>query len=133
MIVVDASVIANAVADDDQDGNLVRTRLVRAKALYAPDLLDVEVLSVLRRRWLAGALTQERFEAAIDDLIALPVERVSMLSLVPRAFALRSNVTAYDGVYLALAEALDVPLLTADRRLAQAPGIGCAVETIARR
>lgn len=128
MIVIDASIVANALADDRSDGAAVRSRLLRERQLLAPDLLDVEVVSVLRRRWLAGDLSDERAMAAVDDLGDLPVDRVPMRLLARRAFDLRANVTPYDGVYIALAEALGCSLLTADKRLARAPGVHCTVE-----
>lgn len=130
MIVVDASVVANAVADDGLDGEAVRARLRTVAPLVAPDLVDIETASVLRRRWLAGTLTEERLASAVDDLLELPIRRVPVLALVARALELRSNLTPYDGVYVALAEALGCTLLTADRRLANAPGVRCATEVL---
>jgi predicted nucleic acid-binding protein len=128
VIVVDASVVANAVADDGPDGDAIRDRLRDARDLSAPDLVDVETVSALRRRWLAKDLTGRRFRAAVDDLVALPIVRYPTRQLLPRAFELRSNVTPYDAVYVALAEELGRPLFTADLRLARAPGLRCAVE-----
>lgn len=130
MIVVDASVLANVVADDHDSGAIARRRLQAAGAASAPDLVDVETVSVLRRRWLHGDLTDERFRSAIDDLLALPVARFPTGALMARAFDLRANVTAYDACYIALAEALDCPLLTSDERLANAPTITCPVEIL---
>jgi predicted nucleic acid-binding protein len=130
VIVVDASVIANALADDDDDGRAARGELRRAGDLTAPDLLDVETLAVLRRRWLADTLSDERFAAAVEDLQRLAVERVPAIRLVRRAFELRANVTAYDAMYVALAELLECELLTADKRLAKAPGARCAVRLL---
>ncbi len=130
MIVVDASVIANVVADDEAAGHLARTRLEAASAVSAPDLVDVETVAVLRRRWLAGDLSDERFRAAVDDLLALPITRFPVGPLMVRAFELRTNVTAYDACYVALAEALDCPLITADRRLANAPMTTCTTEVL---
>lgn len=130
MIVVDASVLANALGDDDQDGNLARRELRAADGLAAPDLVDVETVSVLRKRWLAGSLSLQRFEAAVADLHRLEFERVPTGRLMRRAFALRDNVTPYDACYVALAEALDCELLTADRRLAQASGPRCAIRVL---
>ncbi|MGI8592887.1 MAG: type II toxin-antitoxin system VapC family toxin [Solirubrobacteraceae bacterium] len=130
MIVVDASVLANAVADDEEAGRQARELLRAHRDLAAPDLVDVETTAVLRRRWLSGTVTDERFEQAVEDLIDLPLARVPTLGLVRRAFALRANVTAYDACYVALAEALGWPLCTADRRLAQAPGPRCIMQLI---
>lgn len=131
MIVVDASIVANALADDGDDGQRVRQRLVRAGDLAAPDLVDVETVSVLRRRWLAGDLTARRFSVAVDDLADLAIVRLPTLPLTRRAYELRANVTAYDATYVALAEHLGWTLLTADGRLSSAPGIRCAVEVLA--
>ncbi|BAN01687.1 type II toxin-antitoxin system VapC family toxin [Ilumatobacter coccineus] len=130
MIVVDASVLANVVGDDESAGTLARRRLQIAGAASAPDLVDVETVSVLRRRWLKGDLTDERFRSAVDDLLALPITRFPTAVFMPRAFELRANVTAYDACYVALAEALDCTLVTADRRLASAPTISCATEVL---
>lgn len=129
MIVVDASVIVNGLADDEVDGRLVRDRLA-SEDMIAPALLDVEVLSVLRRKWLSGDIDDARFDAAARDLVELPVQRYPMVPLVHRAVQLRSNLTAYDAMYLALAEATGSTLVTGDRRLASAPGLRCAVELV---
>lgn len=130
MIVVDASVVVVALADDGDDGDLARRRLVAASGLAAPDLVDVETTSVLRRRWLAGDLTARRFSAATDDLADLAITRMPVLPLMRRAYELRANVTAYGAAYVALAEHLGGTLLTADARLARAPGVRCPIEVI---
>lgn len=130
MIVVDASVIANVVGDDEAAGQLARARLAAASAVSAPDLVDVETVSVLRRRWLAGDLADERFQGAVDDLLALPITRFPVGPMMVRAFELRANITAYDACYIALAEALACPLITADRRLANAPLTTCTTEVL---
>jgi len=126
VIVADASVLANAVGDDGAAGAAARAAL-RKTELSFPDLAAVEVVSVLRRRWLAGFLSDSRFEAAVVDLAALPADRYPITPLLWRAFELRSNVTPYDAVYVALAEALACTLVTGDQRLAGAPGIKCDV------
>ena len=130
MIVIDASILANAVGDDGQAGRVARARLCAAAEASAPDLVDVETVSVLRKRWLAGDLTARRFRSAIEDLLALPLVRVPTGPLMPRAYELRANVTAYDAAYIALAEGLACTLVTADVRLARAPGIRCTVEVL---
>lgn len=129
MIVVDASVLANAVGDGGRDGHTAR-EAIRGEDLSIPDLADVEVVSVLRRRWLAKSLTARRFAAAIDDLAALPADRYPVSPFMTRAYELRANVSAYDATYIALAEQLNCPLITADRRLASAPGTHCTITVI---
>ncbi|MGH2969695.1 MAG: type II toxin-antitoxin system VapC family toxin [Solirubrobacteraceae bacterium] len=94
-------------------------------ALHAPHLVDVEVLSALRRLVASGEATVARADEAIADLLDLPIERYPHDILVPRVWQLRENLSAYDASYVALAEAVadePVPLLTADARLARAVG-----------
>ncbi|MBS1848442.1 MAG: type II toxin-antitoxin system VapC family toxin [Actinobacteria bacterium] len=130
MIVVDASVVASALLDDDaDDGNVARARLA-ADRLSAPELIDLEVVSVVRRLVHRGDLDPARADDAIADLVDLPIRRLSHHGLVDRVWAHRQNLTPYDAVYVALAEALDVVLVTADRRLAHAPGLTCRVEVV---
>jgi predicted nucleic acid-binding protein len=129
LIVVDAGVLVTALADDGSDGDRARLRL-RGERLVAPHLIDVEVLSAWRRLAVAGKLDARRVALAIADLLALPVNRVAHGPLLGRAWELRGNLTIYDAVYVALAEALDTTLLTLDRRLATASGVRCAVEAL---
>ncbi len=130
MIVVDASILANALGDDEDDGDAARSELRAAGDLAAPDLVDVETVAVLRRRWLARTISDERFDAAVTDLQRWDFERVPTLRLVRRAYELRANVTAYDAMYVALAEALGCELLTADQRLAGATGPRCSIRAL---
>jgi predicted nucleic acid-binding protein len=130
LIVVDASVLANVIADDGADGRRARGEIRAAGQVAAPDLVDVEAVAVLRKRWLAGAITESRFEAAIADLEQLGISRYPTLPLMRRAFELRANVTAYDASYVALAELLGCELLTGDGRLAGAWGPGCAIRLL---
>lgn len=130
MIVVDASVLANVIADDEADGDAARASIRQRGGVSAPDLVDVETVAVLRKRWLAGTLSARRFASAVGDLEALAIERYPTLRLMGRAYELRDNVTAYDAAYVALAEALDCRLVTADARLARAPGVRCQVELV---
>jgi predicted nucleic acid-binding protein len=130
VIVVDASILVNALADGGADGITARNRLTDAGEIAGPDLIDVETTAVLRKRWLAGDLTDQRFSEAIDDLEDLDLTRYPTLPLMRRAFELRANVTAYDAAYVALAERLDCALVTADQRLAAAPTITCVVEVL---
>ena len=130
MIVVDASVLATAIGDDGADGRRARRELRAGAPLAAPDLVDVETVAALRKRWLSGTLSDRRFSVAVDDLIDLDVDRYPTLSFVRRAWELRAGVTVYDAAYVALAETLDCELLTADRRLQQAHGPRCAVRLV---
>jgi predicted nucleic acid-binding protein len=98
--------------------------------IHAPHLMAVEVTQVLRREVAAGRMTSARGRAAVDDLVDLGVQRHDHEVLLPRVWQLRDNVTAYDAVYLALAEALDAPLLTLDARLGRAAGHQAAVEVL---
>ena len=129
MIVVDASAVALALADDSADGQLARAAL-RGQDLTAPELLDLEVVSVLRRQVAAGLLSGRRAEQALADLLALPLRRVRHAPLLPRCWELRHNITIYDAAYVALAELLDVVLLTSDVRLTKAPGTRCAIHLL---
>jgi predicted nucleic acid-binding protein len=131
VIVLDASVLANVVADDELTGRRARARLAQSGDAAIPDLADVETVAVLRKRWLVGDLTDGRFRSAIEDLLALPLARFPVGPLMRRAYELRANVTAYDAAYIALAEGLACPLITGDTRLAVAPGINCEIEVLA--
>lgn len=131
MIVVDASVVVTALADDGDDGDRTRLRL-RGERLVAPHLIDLEVVSAWRRLAAAGGLDERRATLAREDLGALRIERVPHGPLLSRIWELRDNLTVYDAAYVALAEVLDVTLLTADARLAAASGARCEIEVIRR-
>ena len=113
MMVIDASVLANVVGDDGVDGRRARSEVRIAGDVAAPDLLNVETVAVLRKRWLAGTISDQRFAAAIADLEALSLDRYPTLPFMRRAYDLRANVTAYDAAYIGLAESLGCELLTA--------------------
>jgi predicted nucleic acid-binding protein len=130
MIVLDASVLANVIADDGPEGQRARAELRRAGALVAPDLVDVETVAVLRKRWRAGTISEGRFAVAVRDLEDIDLERYPVLRLMRRAFELRANVTPYDAAYVALAEILGCELWTADQRLAKAPGPACPIRVL---
>jgi predicted nucleic acid-binding protein len=129
VIVVDASVLAVAVADDGQDGDHARAQL-RGEHLAAPELLDLEVASVLRRQMRAGLIDARRASLALADLAAMPLQRAPHRPLLARCWELRDNLTIYDAVYVALAEALKASLLTGDKRLAGATGPRCHIEVL---
>ncbi|MGL5816388.1 MAG: type II toxin-antitoxin system VapC family toxin [Phycicoccus sp.] len=129
MLVVDASVLATALGDDGSDGGRARDRL-RGEALTAPELVDLEVISVWRRQHRAGRMPTRRVRLALDDLVDLPVRRVPHRALLDRCWELRDALTPDDAAYVALAEALGAALLTADRRLGRSPGPRCRVEVL---
>jgi predicted nucleic acid-binding protein len=129
VIVVDASVFAVALGADGTQCAAARQR-IRGVVLAAPELIDLEVLSVLGRNVASGSTTAHRGEEAMADLIDLPLRRASHRPLFRRCWELRYNLTSYDASYVALAEPLDVPLLTADEDLARAPGLRCTVELL---
>lgn len=131
MLVVDASVLAVALVDDGPDGDLARSRLA-SEELAAPALVDLEVTSAWRGLSRGGHLTPRRAALALTDLRDLPLQRVDHVGLLSRCWELRNNLTLYDAAYVALAEAMDAILLTADARLARASGLRCRVEVLAR-
>jgi predicted nucleic acid-binding protein len=128
VIVLDASAVIELVLGSPR-GATVRSRIQRSdESLHAPHLLDVEVASVLRRYQLSGELSSEDGREALADLAGLDIARYPHDEFLPRVWELRTSVTAYDAVYLALAEVLEAPLLTLDRRLARVQGHGARVE-----
>lgn len=130
MIVVDASVLATALADDSADGDLARIRLIADPDLHAPHLLDAEVLSAFRGLARAQSLDARRAGQALADLVAIPVARYPHAPFAARVWELRESLTVYDALYVALAETLDAPLLTADAPLSRASGPRCEVELL---
>ena len=128
MIVVDASVLADALVDDGDVGKRARATLSEDTHWVAPAHLLVEVLSVVRGKVLGGKLGMERADEAVTAMIELAVEQVDPATLVTRMWELRDNGTAYDAAYLAVAEA--VPLVTGDARLASATGAQCEVRLV---
>ena len=128
MIVVDASAITELLLQTEL-GTRIEQRLYRDDGdLHAPHLLDVEVVSALRRLVHSGEVGPARAEDAIEDLGLLRLTRHGHLDLAARAWELRQNCTAYDAMYLALAEALEATVVTCDRPLGSAPGHSARVE-----
>lgn len=129
VIVVDASVLAVALGDDGRDGEHARERLA-GETVVAPELIDLEVVSVWRRHVAAKLMPARRAASALADLAHLPLRRSSHHPFLHRIWELRHVVTPYDAAYIALAEALDVVLVTADARLSRASGLHCVIEAI---
>jgi len=127
-LVVDSSALVSALIDAGSEGIWTRGHLV-AHSLDAPDTVLAEACNVLRRLELSGILAGPTAAAAFEDLKALPINVWPFHMLADRAWELRSSVTSYDAAFVALAEKLNVPLLTLDRRLASAPGTRCAFLT----
>lgn len=130
MIVLDASAAVEFLLNTPL-GERVGNRLsTDSTSLHAPQLLDVEVLHVLRRLCLGKVVGERRASQALADLAELPVTRYSHEDLIGRAWTLRATLTAYDAMYLALAEALDATVVTCDGRLARAHGHQAEIEVI---
>lgn len=129
MIVVDASVLAFALADDGPMGQRARASM-RGRRALAPEIVDLEVAAAWRRAARAGRLEVRRARQALDDLAALPLDRAPHRPLMGRIWELRHNLSTYDASYVALAELAGARLLTADAALARAPGIGCEVAVL---
>jgi predicted nucleic acid-binding protein len=130
MTVVDASALVNALVDEGPLGERVRHRLGAADELHAPHLVDIEVAYAVRRFMLARTITRRQASQALDDLGRLNLVRHAHDWLMVRIHALWAALTPYDGAYVALAEALGMPLITCDARLARASGLRCALEVI---
>ena len=120
MIVVDASALLEVLLRTPAATAVENRIFAPGQTLHAPHLLDVEVAQVIRRYAAKGEITSGRGRAALGDLSDLPMRRYPHDFLLPRVWELRRNFTAYDAVYVALAEALHATLLTRDQRLAAA-------------
>ena len=123
-LVVDASVVVAALIDAGSDGIWAEERL-GSDALAAPHLLPVEVANVLRRSVLAGEVSADSASLAHSDLLEFSVDLFAYEPFADRVWELRSGVSAYDAWYVAVAEWLDAPLATLDRRLSRAQGAHC--------
>ena len=130
MIVVDASVIVEMLMHTEAGIRVTPHIHTTSATVHSPHLLDAEVLHVVRRYALAGDIDAERGAEMVDILRDLVIHRHDHRSLLGRAWELRHSVGTYDALYVALAEALDAPLLTADGRLAKAHGHRADVQAI---
>ncbi|MGQ0814169.1 MAG: type II toxin-antitoxin system VapC family toxin [Gemmatimonadota bacterium] len=128
MIVVDASAAVEVLLKLRAADALMMRLFEESESLHAPHLFDVEVSQVVRRYWLRGDLTTARAAEALHDLADLPLTRYPHDSLLKRIWELRQNLTAYDAAYVALAEALEAPLVTRDASLAKVRGMRAPVE-----
>ena len=130
MPVLNASVLVEYLAGGEH-ATPVRERLLsHDEPLWAPHLVDAEVGHVVRRAVMLGELSPATATAALADLADLPLQRAGHVGLLSRAWTLRANLTFYDALYVALAERLDMALVTLDARLEGAPGIRAEIEVI---
>jgi predicted nucleic acid-binding protein len=127
VIVVDASVLANAFTDDGPVGTSGRSELARDAHWAGPEHLVVEVFSAVRGRWLGHQISEQRAREALTALADATIDLMAVAPLLDRMWELRSNVTGYDAAYLAVAETLDCTFVTADARLGRVPDLRCEV------
>ena len=130
MIVVDASAVLDVVLRTAAASPIEERLFADGERLHAPHLIDLEVIQAIRRHRLRDEITEERALHAVELLSVLPLRRHDHRPLADRVWALHRNLTAYDAAYVALAEALDAPLVTRDARLASAPGHRATVELV---
>ena len=130
MIVIDASALVEILLRTKRADRLMARAFSRSEQLHAPQLLDIEIAQVLRRLLRQKDITAARAEQALQDLSDLLIERHGHQTLIPRIWQLRDSLSAYDGVYVALAEALAAPLLTCDAKLAGAHGHRATIELV---
>jgi len=127
-VVCDASAVVAVLLDAGPDGQWATDALTGAD-LAAPTLLPFEAANIIRRHELAMSITADQAAQAHSDLLELAIEQWPYELLVPRAWQLRQNLTAYDASYVALAELLSTAIVTLDRRISRAPGLRCTVTT----
>lgn len=125
-VVCDSSALVALLLDSGSDGQWATGRL-RDADLSAPALVAFETANVIRRHELAGLISPDQARQAHADLVDLPIEQWPYEILASRAWALRANLSSHDAGYVALAELLDAPLVTLDRRLARIRGLRCKV------
>lgn len=130
MIVIDASALLELLLATDRAGHVAARVLAADETLHAPHLLDVEIAQTLRRLVQLRQITASRAEQALEDHADLLIDRYAHQELLMRIWELRNSVAAYDAAYIALAEALNAPLLTCDRKLAKAHGHGAKLEIV---
>jgi predicted nucleic acid-binding protein len=131
LIVLDASAALEVLARGRAATGIERRLFADGEITHVPALIDLEIAQVLRRYVSAGQMAAAQGAAALDVWRAVPVRRHGHELLLPRIWSLRADLTAYDAAYVALAEALDAPLLTLDVKLARAPGHRARIEVMA--
>lgn len=129
MVVLDASAAVALLLDVGPDGAWTE-QVLAGEQLAAPHLMPVEAANILRRAAMRGEISADAAALAHADLLALPVDLFPYEPFAPRVWELRENISAYDGWYVALAEALGANLVTLDGTLSRAPGPRCAFLTL---
>jgi len=127
VIVLDASAAIEWLLQSPAGVRIDKRIFSVSQSLHAPHLLDVEVAQVLRRYVREKTISEQRGEEALEDLGDLSLNRYPHDFLLPRVWKLRATLTAYDAVYIALAEVLDAPLLTCDNKIAFASGHNASI------
>ncbi|MGH8285789.1 MAG: type II toxin-antitoxin system VapC family toxin [Steroidobacteraceae bacterium] len=130
MIVIDASALLELLLGTDRAERIGTRALAYRERLHAPHLLDIEITQALRRLVQLKDITPARAEQALDDLAGFILVRYAHRGLLPRIWQLRESLTAYDGAYVALAEALEAPLLTCDAKLGRSHGHAARIELV---
>lgn len=130
MVVIDASALLDALVRSGGHGDRARDRLERDLDHHAPDILKAEALSGLRKLTAAGEVAERQWSPLTRQIMDLNIHTYPIEDFIPRIRALRATLTVYDAWYVALAEALEISLVTTDDRLARAPGITCDIELI---
>lgn len=131
MSVIDASVIVHALVDSAQLGEAARQILRDTPVVAAPDVVKAEVASAIRRLDLHDAIPTRTARFAIDRIRRMSVVNHSIEPYLSRIWELRANLTVYDAWYVAVAERIETTLVTADQRMASAPGPRCEIATVA--
>lgn len=127
-VVVDCSALAEVLLRSERAAGV--EALLGDDMLVAPDLIDAEVLSVVRRALFRGLIDRAAADRAVENLVSAPVRRMTTEPLVPAMWAMSADVTPYDACYVALARALAAPLVTLDERLTRAPDLGIELRTL---
>jgi predicted nucleic acid-binding protein len=130
VIVLDASTAIDLLLNIEPRARMIRARLGNGETLHAPHLIDAEVFSAVRHLVRRRTVLEERGRLALDDLRTLRLTRYPILPLIGRMWAIRENMSGFDAAYVALAEALDAPLVTTDRRLARTQGHTARIEAV---
>lgn len=119
---LDASAAADVILERGAEGDWVASKLLDAESLHAPHLIDSEIASAFRRLALSGEISVQQGSTALEQFLRLRLVRYPAEPLLPRIWALRGGLTAYDATYISLAESLGAPLLTTDGKLGRARG-----------